>query len=130
MAESIRLAGETGKIGYDWEAFALVGEKTGFRLQDAYERYMKFPPARRSLVLQTFTRTWFALRRPLPGVVSQGPRTRCAAQCPRKGVLRLESWLRLAAGRKCTHLQLDDNHAVGLVYDFPEITVDIDEAIL
>jgi hypothetical protein len=111
MAESIRRAGEIGKIGYDREAFALVGEKTGLRLQDAYERYMKFPPAKRSLVLQKFARVWFAFRRPLPELLDEAK----PDVLPNVRERAYYDWNPGydAPGRKRPHLQLDDNHAVG-----------------
>jgi hypothetical protein len=129
MADSIRLAGETGKITYNRDGFILHCEKGSLQLHNAYEQYDKSPPAQRPSVLQQFTRGWFAGRRPVPEVFEEA----------KPGVLpivRERAHFDWTPGRQgsgdsvLVYRHLDDYHAVGLVYDFPEVTARINEAIL
>jgi len=122
MMQSLRAAGETGEIRYDRSAYTLAGARGHISLGNAYDLYCHAPADRREEVIRQFTRAWFINDRPIPESFEDA-RTDILPIVRERAFFE---WLNPGM----PHLHLDRYHAIGLVYDFPEVTVHIDDEML
>jgi hypothetical protein len=120
LRQAIQHAGETAAIEYDPDSFSLRADRQVLNLYNAYQEYEQSALWQRPDVLRQWTRMWSAMSRGIPQEYADArpdllPVVRGRAYYERKS-LPFEV--------------LGEHHAVGLVYDMPELMADVPQGLL